>query len=84
MDSLRFILEAAEIGMAEDASRLHRRLNAFANQQLIGSGGRDNNLASKVFAEIEKLGNTISKAQKERQSAVSNTTAPSAQGAQIL
>jgi nuclear pore complex protein Nup205 len=80
VDCLRYSLEAAELGATDDSPSLHKRLYRFVRVELILNGGKDFTFAPRVFAEIDRLENTITKAQRDKQNAVSNTTAPSAQG----
>jgi nuclear pore complex protein Nup205 len=77
-DSLRYCLEAAEVGATDSTPRLRKRLYGFVRNEIILEGGKDFSL--RVFMEVDRLGNVIAKAQREKQNAVSNTTAPSAQG----
>lgn len=80
VDCLRYIFEAAELAELPDAPRLYKRLDAFARQDLVpptkGPGG-DISLALRIFKKLEKLGNTVARAQQAKQGAVSNTVAPS-------
>jgi nuclear pore complex protein Nup205 len=78
VDSLRYCLEAAEVGATDSAPSLYKRLYRFVRNEIILEGGKDFSL--RVFMEVDRLGNVIAKAQREKQNAVSNTTAPSAQG----
>ncbi|CDO70405.1 hypothetical protein BN946_scf184999.g46 [Trametes cinnabarina] len=82
-DCLRYILEAAEAAERADAPPLCYRIDQFVRQELIQPSGRAGtglSLAMKIFQEIHSVGNALNKAQQARQSARSETVAPS-QGA---
>jgi nuclear pore complex protein Nup205 len=78
VDCLRFILENGVIG--PNATPLNRRLHDFVRKDLFVHGGKDPSFAARVFQEVENLGKVIATAQRDKQNAVSNTTAPSSQG----
>lgn len=80
VDSLRYSLEAAEVGATDDAPSLLKRLHRFVRNEIFLGGGKDFTFTPRVFMEVDRLGHVIAKAQREKQNAVSNTTAPSAQG----
>ncbi|KAF8272691.1 nucleoporin Nup186/Nup192/Nup205 [Lactarius quietus] len=86
-DSIRFLLEAAEVAGSPGATALHARLDLFVQQQLIPPKERTNSVAFgdkglgwKVLLEIEALEQVISQAQTAKQNAGSCTTL---QGANI-
>lgn len=79
-DSIRFLLEAAELAASPAATALHARLDLFVQQQLIPPKGRTNGVAFgekglgwKVLLEIEALEPAISQAQLAKQNAGSST-----------
>ena len=80
-DSIRSLLEAAELAATPDATALHARLDLFVQQQLIPPKERTNGvpfgekgLGWKVLLEIEALELAISQAQSAKQNAGSSTT----------
>ena len=80
-DSIRFLLEAAEVASSPGANPLHARLDLFVRQQLIPPKERTNGVAFgekglgwKVLLEIEALEQAISQAQSAKQNAGSSTT----------
>ncbi|KAH9064457.1 nucleoporin Nup186/Nup192/Nup205 [Lactarius vividus] len=86
-DSIRFLLEAAEMTGSPGATALHARLDLFVQQQLIPPKERtdgvvfgEKGLGWKVLLEIEALEHAISQAQSAKQNAGSSTTL---QGAHI-
>jgi nuclear pore complex protein Nup205 len=83
VDSLRFLLEAAEASERPDASIVYRRLGTFVKGELLPSprsGESEPTMARKVFKEIEQLDGLIGKADAARKNAGSNTVVPSGQG----
>jgi nuclear pore complex protein Nup205 len=82
-DSLRFLLEAAESAEGSNAPQMYSRIDNFIRSELIpggpGSGG-DTSLASKIFKEVENIGNVMARADAARRNARTNSVAPSAQG----
>jgi nuclear pore complex protein Nup205 len=79
-DSIRFLLEAAELAGTPGATALHARLDLFVQQQLIPPKERTNGMAFgekglgwKVLLEIEALELAISQAQLAKQNAGSST-----------
>ena len=80
-DSIRFLLEAAEVAGSPGATALHARLDLFVQQQLIPPKERtggvtfgEKGLGWKVLLEIEALEQVISQAQSAKQNAGSSTT----------
>ena len=80
-DSIRFLLEAAELAGTPGATALHARLDLFVQQQLIPPKEGTNavtfwekGLGWKVLLEIEALEQAISQAQLAKQNAGSSTT----------
>ena len=80
-DSIRFLLEAAEVAASPAATALHARLDLFVQQQLIPPKERTNGVAFgekglgwKVLLEIEALEQVICQAQLAKQNAGSSTT----------
>lgn len=82
VDSLRFLLEAAEASELPDASMVYRRLGTFVTVDLLPGprSGGEPTMARKVFNEIEQLDVLIGKADAARKNAGSNTVVPSGQG----
>jgi len=80
-DSIRFLLEAAEMAGSQGTTALHARLDLFVQQQLIPPKERTNGVAFgekglgwKVLLETEALEPAISQAQLAKQNAGSSTT----------
>ncbi|KIJ60466.1 hypothetical protein HYDPIDRAFT_98637 [Hydnomerulius pinastri MD-312] len=82
VDCLRYLFEAAELAQVPDAPRLYVRIEAYVRQELVKVVGADVSLAHRIFNEIDALGTAVSQAQTAKQSAQSNTVAPSGQGSQ--
>ncbi|KAF7795183.1 hypothetical protein EIP86_006332 [Pleurotus ostreatoroseus] len=76
-ECLRYIFEAAEFSESEDAPQLYEQLHGFITGQILAGGDR---FPRRLFTEIDKLEDVISRVQVERQNARSNTAAPSQQG----
>ncbi|KAF7421056.1 hypothetical protein PC9H_011576 [Pleurotus ostreatus] len=75
VDTLRFLLEAAEVGAsASDALPMYRRIEAFVRSEMIGV------LPSRVFKEVDSLGGVLTKVDGVRRNAGSNTVPPNGQG----
>src|ERR1700691_363432 len=79
-DSIRFLLDAAELASSLGATALHARLDLFVQQQLIppkestnGVAFGEKGLGWKVLLEIEALEQAISQAQLAKQNAGSST-----------
>jgi nuclear pore complex protein Nup205 len=77
-DCLRYILENGFPG--SKVSPLHRRLHDFAQNELISRDKKGVSFMTRTLMEVENLGKAIAAAQREKQNAVSNTTALSSQG----
>lgn len=82
VESIRFLLEAAEAADAPDSNITYERLFTFVRSELISGlpahGGETFGL--RIFKTVESLDDDIIKADVARKSAGSNTTAPSGQG----
>lgn len=76
-DCLRYIFEAAEVAQNAEAPQLYEQLEVFVRHQILSENPQ---FPRKLFAEMDKLGDTILKVQNARQNAKSSTTAPSQQG----
>jgi len=82
VDSLRYLLDAAEVAEGAEVLPTYTRLAKFTRDLLgdSGSGSGGSAVASGLVKEIEKLDALIGKADIARRSAGSNTIAPSDQG----
>lgn len=76
-ECLRYIFEAGEFAQSEDPPLLYEQLDDFIRGQILRGGAR---FPRRLFTEIDKLEDAISRVQVERQNARSNTAAPSQQG----
>ncbi|KAJ8507202.1 hypothetical protein ONZ45_g10419 [Pleurotus djamor] len=75
VDTVRFLLDAAELGRdSPQAPQIYRRLEVFTQAELMGS------LPSRVFKEVESLGSVMVTVDAARKNAGSNTVAPNGQG----
>ena len=82
VDSLRYLLEAADAAEQSEAGSTFRRLEQFVRFELIdlGSTKHGDSLATKIFKEVERIDGQFTRALTARKNAVSNSTAPSTQG----
>jgi nuclear pore complex protein Nup205 len=82
VDSLRYLLEAADVAEQSDAGPTFRRLQQFVRLELIDQGNtrHGDSLATKIFKEVERIDGQFTRALTARRNAVSNSTAPSRQG----
>lgn len=80
-ECLRYIFEAAEFSESEDAPQLYEQLHGFITGQILAGGDR---FPRRLFTEIDKLEDVISRVQVERQNARNNTAAPSQQGSHLI
>lgn len=82
VDSLRYLLEAADVAEKSEAGSTFRRLEQFVRLELIdqGSARHGDSLPTKIFKEVECIDGQFTRALAARRNAVSNSTAPSRQG----
>jgi nuclear pore complex protein Nup205 len=82
VESVRFLLEAAEAADSPDSNITYERLSTFVRSEFISGlpvqGGETFGL--KIFKAVESLDDEIMKADVSRKNAGSNTTVPSGQG----
>lgn len=75
-DCLQFIFQAVEVAQNGSSIPTYIRINEYAQKQLIG-GDKKENLAYKIFAEMDKLGSAIVNAKVAVTNAITNTNLPS-------
>lgn len=83
VDSLHYLLDAAQLAESTELNSIYRRIEAFVRQSLIPGitqHGRETTLAYAIFQTIEHLANVIQRADQARAAAKSNTIVPSGQG----
>ncbi|KAF8622638.1 hypothetical protein AX15_006886 [Amanita polypyramis BW_CC] len=81
VDSLRYLLEAADAAERTETSASVQRLQHFVRFELV-DGDSDKGgpyLATKLFKEMERVDSQLARTLTVRRNAVSNTTSPSAQ-----
>lgn len=79
VDSLRYLLEAAEAAERPDASFTYDRVRKYVLSELLPSAPgqpKENPMGLRVWKEIEALDSVITRADAARKNAGSNTVAP--------
>lgn len=82
VDSLRYLLEAADAAEKTDVGSTIRRLEQFVRFEVVdlGSTRHGDSLATKILKEVERIDVQLTRALTARKNAMSNSTAPSTQG----